>query len=52
MAGTDGAPMGGEKTFLRLFEAEKGSWGMIESAGPTRDWKTGFQKVLAGSGVT
>lgn len=52
MAGTDGAPMGGEKTFLRPFEAEKESWGMTESAGPARDWKTGFQKVLAGSGVT
>lgn len=58
MPGTDEAPMGGEKTFVRLFEAEKGSWGITESTRPIRDWKTGFQKVggesgghLAASGV-
>lgn len=42
--------MGGEKTFVRLFEAEKGSWGITESTRPIRDWKTGFQKVRGESG--
>lgn len=44
--------MGGEKAFVRLFEAEKGSWEITESTRPIRDWKTGFQKVRGGSGVT